>query len=137
MFESAIIKLLSEDDDLASLLTVFDSSPAIFAERAPKAAMTPFIIFKIDRSSNECPAVQEFTVLIDLYDYDKSRVNSNKAIERIEFLLDRAEIEHERYSKIRLVFFAGSYVEETDPRDIHYNMQFLARAGRKKWVQQL
>jgi hypothetical protein len=130
MFESALITKLADDNILADILTEYSSAPAIFSDLAPEDAEMPYVVIRIIRSANECPAIQEFTVYVDYFDYDKSAADSRKAAERIELLLDRAHLEHARYKTIRIFFFAGSPVIEPDPRAIHYNLQFSARAGR-------
>jgi hypothetical protein len=142
MFESSLLKKLCDDATLCGYVSTFTTTshttvPSIFNKAAPEAAIFPYITFYITQSSNECPAVKEFTALIDYFDNNKSSAKSNKAAERIEFLLDRAELEHDRYSCIRMFFFSGSEVPEEDPRIVHYNLQFTARAGRKKWINQL
>ena len=138
MFESSLLTKLTADTELISYLSTFtisgSTTPAIFANHAPEKAEFPYLVFKISQSSSNCLAVKEFNIFIDYYDKDDSESNSRKAVHRIEFLLDRAVLEHERYSYIRLFFFDGDSVEEDDPRAIHYNLQFSARAGRKKWI---
>jgi hypothetical protein len=59
---------------------------------------------------------------------------SRVAAERVEFLLDRQRFEHDRYGRIRVFLTSGGTVIETDPRTVHYNLAFSARAGRKKWL---
>jgi hypothetical protein len=137
MFESALLEKLLSDSDLLDYTALFDGEPAIFSEFAPEKAPMPYIVFKISRNAAASPAVQEFSILIDYFDYNNSAKNSREAVERIEFILDRAELEHDRYSKIRIFFSSGASLEEADPRTIHYKMQFIARAGRKKWMKQL
>jgi len=130
MFESALITKLAADDILAYYLTEYSGAPAIFSDLAPEDAVMPYAVVRIIRNSNECPAVQEFTVYVDYFDYDNSAVNSRKAAERIELILDRVHLEHAKYKTIRMFFFSGGPVIEPDPRAIHYNLQFTARAGR-------
>lgn len=137
MFESAIYNALRADTELLKYVSRFRSIPAIFADQAPEGAKMPYIVFRIRRSNDEAVPVQKFSIYIDYYDHGKSAVNSRKAAERIEFVLDRAELDHERYSNIRVFFFDGAPMDDTDPRIIRYNMQFSARAGRKKWIDQL
>lgn len=141
MFESALLTKLSGDSVLASYVSDFvvngTTAPAIFAEFAPETAQMPYIVFRINQSSDEVLAIRQFSIFVDYYDYNKSASNSRKAAERVEFLLDRSILEHERYNCIRLFFFAGSSIQEEDPRSIHYNLQFTARGGRKKWVDEI
>lgn len=137
MFESALLAKLTGDTTLIKYVSTYFSAPAIFAEFAPESAEMPYITFRITRSADESPAVQKFSIFVDYYDYEKSAVRSRKAAERIELLLDRCELSHDRYSNIRIFFFSGSPLEEDDPRSIHYNLQFMARAGRKNFCDQL
>jgi hypothetical protein len=133
MFESALIDKLKSDAALAALVTTFSGNPAIFSEYAPETAVTPFIVCRITPSS-EYSAIHSFSVMVDYFDYNKSRKNSRDAAERIEYVLDHAILQHERYIDIRLMYLAGSPVESGDARDIHYNVQFSARGTRKKWI---
>jgi hypothetical protein len=130
MFESSLITKLAADVPLQDYLETYGGAPAIFSDLAPENAVMPYAVVRIIRSSNDCPAIQEFTVYVDYFDYDKSAVNSRKAAERIELILGRCELEHARYKCIRIFFFSGGPVLEPDPRSIHYNLQFTARAGR-------
>ena len=75
--------------------------------------------------------------MIDFWSFDTTRVKAREASERIEYLLDNKQFTHERYSSIRIWFFSGGWVEEEDPRAIHYNQQFTVRACRKKWIDNL
>jgi len=141
MFESSLLTKLTNDVELVTYLSSFNVSgttvPAIFVEFSPETAQMPYLVFRISQSSSDNLAVKEFNVYVDYYDYNKSSSNSRKAAERVEFILDRCVLEHERYSYVRMYFYAGSPVQEEDPRSIHYNLQFTARAGRKKWMSQI
>lgn len=134
MFESALITALKADATLTALLSSFGGSPAIFVEIAPETAELPYVVFKITRTSTESAAVQSFNITIDVFGYDTTAKNARLASEEIETLLDRGYLEHERYGCIRLFFYSSGPVEDyEDPRSIHINLLFDARAGRKKW----
>lgn len=136
MFDSALLAKLQGDPELVALVSDFGGQPAIFSEAAPETAELPYVVFRIERSSTESPAVQKFNVYVDYFNRDTTAVQARAASERIEFVLDRAELEHERYSCIRLFFYSGGIVEDyEDPRAVHYNLLFEARAGRKKWIE--
>lgn len=137
MIESAIINALAADVDLTALLSTYKAEPAIFSEFAPEDAEQPYSVVSIRVSGVAGDPVHAFTVMIDTYDYNRSSVNIRKIAERIEYVLDQSKLSHDRYDSIRLYFFAGSQSPEDDPRQQHYNSQFMARAGRKKWMQQL
>jgi hypothetical protein len=137
MFESALLEKLKSDTELLSYVSSFAGQPAIFSEFAPEAVEMPYIVFRISRNATDNLPVQEFTINIDYYDFEKSSQNSRKSSERMEFILDRAELNHERYDIIRLFFVSGSQVEQSDPRAIFHRMQFSGRAARKKWIEQL
>lgn len=137
MFESALITKLSSDTTLLSYLSTYNSAPAIFSEYAPEAAVMPYLIIRIDRQATDNIAVHDFNIYLDYFDSGVSPANSRKASERIEYLLDYAVLDHERYSSIRLLFESGGSIIEQDPRTVRYNMQVSARACRKKWSGQL
>ena len=131
MFESALLPVLRDDIALSKLVTLFNSSPAIFSEMAPEKAVLPYIVFRITRSMDiDTVVIQKFNIYIDYFDYGISWINSRKAAEKIELLLDRSNLQHDRYGTIRVFFFSGGAVAEDDPRAIHYNLMFEARAGR-------
>ena len=134
MFESALLNKLSSITGMSSYVSTFEGSRAIFSEIAPEKAKMPYLVFRILPSASEGLPVKEFTVFIDYFDYNVSRVKSRNCAEAIEFSLDRAILEHARFNCIRLFYFAGSPVIEEDPRAVHYNLQFTARGGRKKWL---
>jgi hypothetical protein len=137
MFESALIEKLKNDSLLVALLAKHGNEPAIFSEFAPEGAVFPYLVFRIDQSSTDFSGVHSFNVMVDLFDYNISRVNIRKAAERVEYVLDTAVLQSERLDTIRISYFAGSPVPEPDPRSVHYNLQFSARAGRKKWMSQI
>jgi len=73
--------------------------------------------------------------MVDYWGYDTTRVKAREASERIEYLLDQKQFNTDaRYDTIRVWLFSGGWVQEEDPRAIHYNQQFTARASRKKWI---
>jgi hypothetical protein len=133
MFESSLLMALQADATITALVSTFMGRPAIFSELAPETAELPYIVFRITRTSNESVAVEQFNLYIDYYDFDTTFKKSRQAAERLEHLLDRGVLEHERYGCIRLFFYSGEQIVEDDPRSIHYNMLFEARAGRKAW----
>lgn len=137
MIESAIINALAVDPALRDLLSTYgpEASPAIFSGMAPEDAALPYVVLTIGRSEPEGP-IQGFRFQLDIFDSDKSAANVRAAAERIEFLLDECRLEHPRYSDIRIRMGDVEDVGGDDPRDIHINMQFSARATRTKWMVQ-
>lgn len=135
MFYEALIPILKADVVLKELVGTFGSgsSPSIFSEFAPDDAKTPYIVVNIDQQSNRDVTIELFEVNVDFYDYGKSAVDSREFAERIEYLLDHAKIDSNRYGAIRFFKFDGGPVREDDPRAIHHNMLFQVRAGRKAW----
>lgn len=138
MFEASLLNILAADGALAGYLSTYDGAPAIFSESVPEKAELPYLTFSISRFSTDNTAVEAFNIFVDYFDSKKSRANSRKAVQRVEFILDETIITGDaRYGYIRLFYENGSPVPGMDPRDAHYNLQFLARAGRKAWANQL
>jgi hypothetical protein len=138
MFESSLLDALRTDSALSGLITAFNGAPAVFSDAAPDKAELPYVVFSISRTSTEAAAVHKFDVMIHVYGYGATAKAARDAAERIENLLDRGILQHERYSCIRLFMQSGGLVDDdTDPRSIHQNMLFIARAGRKKWVEEM
>jgi hypothetical protein len=137
MFDSSLLTKLQADTVLVSCVNTYvtdsRSVPAIFSEYAPETANMPYIVFSIQQMACDNLAVSEFVVFIEYFDFNKSLVNTRKAAERLEYVLDRAVLEHERFGYIRMNYYNGFSVNEDDARKIHYRMQFTARGGRKKW----
>lgn len=136
MFESALLNHLRADAELTSYVSMLNGKPSIFSDLAPEGTELPYIIFRITKSNSETSTISKFSIFLDYFAFDLSRVICRKAAERMEAMLDMIVLQHEGYGSIRIFYFAGSLVPETDPRDIHYNLQFSARATRKKWVKQ-
>ena len=136
MIEIPILNALLSDSTLVDLLSTFNGAPAIFSENAPETAEKPYAIIRCLRNSKEYSVIQNFTIFVDTYDFDESRVNSREAAERIEFVLDEKIFTSTRYSEIRVDEQGGGPIPEADPRDVHYNSQFQARAIRCKWITQ-
>lgn len=141
MFESALLTKLRSDATLLTYVEDFivnsGTVPAIFSDFAPESASMPYVVFRISQSAADHLGIMMFNVYIDYYDYNKSASNARKAVERIQYTLDRAVLEHSRFGYIRLYFFDSGKLEEADPRSIRYNMQFTARAGKSKWMTEI
>jgi hypothetical protein len=135
MFESTLITFLQNDNILAGYVSQYNSKAAIFSDEAPEDAELPYIVLRITSSAGPDPSVQKFSIFIEYFDDNKSRVNSRAAASRTILLLDRKHLDHDRYATIRIYFFDGSPIEECDPRKIHYSLQFEARAGRKAFAE--
>lgn len=139
MIEKTIIDTLKADSVLKARVTKYANEAAIFSELAPEAAVEPYITINISRSQTMGDLVlHDFTLMVDYWGLDTTRVKTREASERIEYLLDNKQFDTDgRYHKIRVWFFSGGWVEEDDPRAIHYNQQFTVRASRKKWIETL
>jgi len=136
MIEKTIIDALRVDSALKARVTKYDSEPAIFSDLAPEAAKLPYVTINLTRSQDiGDPVLHNFILMVDYWGYDTTRVRAREASERIEYLLDQKQFNADgRYDTIRIWFFSGGWVQEDDPRAIHYNQQFTVRASRKKWI---
>lgn len=137
MFDAALLTKLASDGALAGYLSTYMGQPAIFSEDAPDAAVEPYLVFTITRLAADYPAVDTFNIFVDYFNRDTSRVDARKAMQRVEFLLDQVNLTSDRYDTIRVFYYSEGPVPDPDPRVIHRNIQFTARAGRKAWCQQL
>lgn len=139
MFEKTLINLLAADSDLQSLLSTFESAPAIFSSAAPQKAERPYIVFDIDKLAPENLAAAAFDVVLDIYIRQESGKELREIAERIEFVCDRVFIDVDaggRFQGIRLFYEDGREVENTDVKVRHYIVRLSARAGRKKWAEE-
>ncbi len=136
MIEKTILDALRGDATLASKLAVYETRPAIFSELAPEPAKEPYITFHITRNETSGDIVlHDFVVMVDIWGRNSTRVSIREASERVEYIFDNKQFNADaRYDTIRMWFVSGGWVQEQDPRDVHYNQQFTARAGRKKWI---
>lgn len=138
MIESTIIDALKADAALRARVTKYAGEAAIFSRLAPEAAKEPYITINLTRTQASGDIVlHDFTLMIDYWDFGTSTKRAGEASERIEYIFDNKQFTHARYSSIRIWFFSGGWVEDDDPRAIHYNQQFSVRACRKKWIDQL
>jgi hypothetical protein len=136
MFESALINHLRADAELVSYVSTFNLNPSIFSDLAPEGAALPYLVFRILRLSSGVSTIARFSIFFDYFAFDLSRTTARKAVDKLESILDMIILNHDRYGFIRIFYFGGSMIEEPDPRDIHYNLQFSARSTRKNWVKQ-
>jgi hypothetical protein len=137
MFESILISTLQSDTELSGYVSVFETLPAVFSEFAPDAAEFPYIVCTIKLVGVDDMIIQKFNVVIDYYNYGVSWADPRRAIQRVEHLLDGAELDHERYSNIRLFADSGAPINEADPRAVPYSISFYARAGRKAFIESI
>jgi hypothetical protein len=138
MIEKPIIDALKADAALAARVTLYAGEPAIFGRLAPEKSIKQYVTVNDTRYKEAGGLViQRFTLMVDYWAYGTSAKIANEASERIEFVLDNKQFESERYDKIRVWIFSSGWIEDEDPRAIHYNQQFEVRASRKKWICQL
>lgn len=138
MFEKSLIPILQNDSVVAGLVSTYNSKAAIFSECAPENANLPFAETIIQENSVGDSIVAQFTVSIDYYSSTESSANARAFCQRVIELLDRHHIDNDaRYHRIRLFINNGPLrIDEGDPRDVHFTVQFSARAGRKKYVEE-
>jgi len=139
MIEKTIVDALRADAVLISKVSLYNKHPAIFSELAPEAAIQPYITINLSRSkASDDLVLHDFILMVDFWGTDSTRVDTRIASERIEYLLDNKQFHTDlRYHTIRVWFFSGGWVEDNDPRTIHYNQQFTVRASRMKWIENL
>jgi hypothetical protein len=138
MFEATLIPILQDDTTIQEYVSEFEGDTAIFSDTAPQEADRPFAETVIFETSVGDSVVSSFTVWIDYYTRSSSGADARKFIERCIELLDRREIKDDtRYGTIRIFYQSTSRVDEGDPLDIHYRIEFTARAGRKKYTESL
>lgn len=135
MFEAALLTELKRDTELTGYLSEYKGEPSIFSENAPEGAGQMFIVFSIQSTANDFMGIELFTIFVDIYNFNNSWSDCRKAANRVKNWLDTKTLNSDRYDHIRISFFSGSPVPGPDPRDIHYNLQFSARASRKEWME--
>jgi hypothetical protein len=133
MFDSLIYSELSSDSGVAGVVSNYSGTPAIFNHTAPETADTPYLLFRITEDLTGSRMVKDFDVYFDYYLSSGSRENIILLGKRLEGIFDGNIFTHPDYDSIRLWFQSSGDVPETDPREIHYNWLFSARAGRKAW----
>ena len=137
MFEATLLPILKNDSVIAKYVSVYNSASAVFSDVAPEDAELPFAETSIQENAVGDSVVSSFIVSVDIYNHDESGKNSRKFCERVIELLDGHQIKGDtRYHCIRLFISNGpTRIDEGDPRDVHYQVQFSARAGRKKYIE--
>jgi len=137
MFEASLLIILKKSSVIAEYVSIYNSAAAIFSDVAPEDAELPFAETMISESAVGDSVVASFLVSIDYYQHAESGKNARKFCQRVIELLDGHQIDNDsRYHKIRLFISSGpTRIDEGDPRDIHYQVQFSARAGRKKYIE--
>ena len=136
MFESSLLEKLKSDGELVKLVSTYENSPSIFCLTAPEKVPNPYITFTITKYGVDA-GVDRFNIFVDIWDYGMSAAVVNAISKRTEFILDQKILQHADYDTIRISRESAGIVPETDVKEIHLNMQFSARAGRKAWAQQL
>lgn len=134
MFEAALITALRNISGLTTYLTTYNGQPSIFSNLAPETAQKPYLIFDITSAGPVEKAVEQMNVYINLHDQGTSLASMRAAIRAIEYGLDRTVLSNSDYDNIRIFYFNKGLIPQADPRDLHYNIQFSARAGRKGWM---
>ena len=140
MIEKAFIDLLAADVTLVALLSEFEGQPAIFSNVAPQNAELPYIVFDVEVAAGENRAAAAFDIFCDVWHRAESGVDIRQIAERIEYVCAHMRVDVDaggRFQAIRFFYEDGFEVENTDPEIRHYVATVSARAGRKKWCEQL
>jgi len=140
MFEAALLSRLTSDSTLTGYLSAYGGAPAIFSEQAPEdvSINDTYMTFYINKGDGGSPVVDSFMITLDVWAYTENRANGRAIVQRLDELLDQAELTTStRYHCVRLFRASGGPVQDTDPRSYHYNVQFEARAGRMAWAKNL
>lgn len=138
MFESSLIPILRADSLLAACVSSYASAAAIFSDGAPENAELPYAVMEIYETETGDSIVAQFTIEIHFYEQTESSANARAFAKRCIDLLDRRQMDNDtEYHKIRIFSQDFRRIEEGDPRDVHYRLQFSARAGRKRFIESI
>jgi len=146
MWESSLYTKLTNDLELTRFVSTYGSGelevPSIFSSSAPENVDFPYIVFTLDGSgSPDDSVIDVFDVQIAVFDFNESAKDSRLAIRRLEELLDKTNMVHDYYTKIRISrtnsYQANRDNEDKDPRAQHFIARFSARACRKGWIDNL
>lgn len=138
MFEVSLLPILQNDSVIAEFVSVYNSQAAVFSDAAPEDADLPYATTTIQEGAAVGDSiVSSFLVTIEIYNHDESGRDARRFCDRVIKLLDGHQIDGDaRYHKIRLFIANGPVrIDEGDPRDVHYQVQFSARAGRKSFIE--
>jgi len=134
MFESELLQTLKSNAELTSYVSTYAGRPAIFHNFAPEKVEYPYITFKINRLAAEDEIIERFNIYVEYWDRRVVKNKANAASRCIEFLLDRAVLDNEHLSNIRIFYDSTDLVDESDVSMIHYSHQFKARACRESYI---
>ncbi len=137
MFEVELRNKLIADAILISYVSTYKNTPAIFNVSAPEGKEFPYVTFYIRKVPNDL-IIDEFTIMIDFWDYGDSWKKANDFAKRLELILDFSEVNTDELSNIRIRQSSGTGpILEPDPKAIHFNCQYRARAGRKAFIENM
>lgn len=135
MIYDIIIQTLKSDTEIASTVSTFNSSPAIFGDMAPEKAVLPYIVIRcFDIKPTSDKALTSGIMDIDIYDYGTSFLNCDKIRNRIELLTDNKIFNNDKLSDIRINMINEGAIPDEDITVLHYNIEFTFRAIRKSWT---
>jgi len=143
MFYPELLLCLQSDAAVAATVSTYkvkvgvtiSDVPSVFRDLAPEKAKLPYIVVAIDSRKDPASIIKVADVKIDYYDYNVSRLKADQFAKAVEDLLDLMKMDSEDYSDIRFKLSDDGYIPQSDPRIIHYNTTFSARASRKGWMQ--
>lgn len=134
MFYTALINALRSDSNIANTVSTYNNNPAIFSNEAPENAVMPYIIIDIDNHPNADSVMIRSDVYINYWDKNKPRMVADQAAIAITNRLDTMRLVSDVVTDIRFTEMSSGYVNNPDPRIIHYNITFTTRAARSKWM---
>jgi len=135
MFYPELIEYLRSVTAITDTVETYDGSPSIFSNEAPEEAEKPYVVVSISGKKTPDSTIIFGDIMIDYYDFDKSRVVSDAFDTELENALDSMKMQSERLSDIRLDLSSSGHVEDSDPRNIHFNAIYSFRGIRCKWMQ--
>lgn len=128
----AIYNVLTQDPELAGLLSGYGGSPAVFLGVAPEKAQPPYVVLRVVSCVPEDPpALSRMVLAADVFDRSNSAVKALQVMARIEKLLDYARPTAQGLTIASVLRDFGELVPEDDREIQHGHLEFTVLFGRE------
>lgn len=134
MISSAIYNRLINNTELTSILAVMEGNPAIYKVWALEDSDFPYIVYRLEENKSfEHPYKSEFTLYIDVWDYNENTMKLSGTISdilKLEF--HNKFMEHPKYGAMQSWLFSRGQLQSDLPGIAHVIHQFTIHAWDKE-----
>jgi len=134
MISSAIYDRLSNNTELTNKLAIMEGIPAIYKVWALQDSLFPYLVYRLEENKSfEHPYKSEFTLYIDLWDFNENTMKESGIIsDIIKLEFNNKFMEHPKYGAMQSWLFSRGQMQSDLPGIAHIVHQITIHAWDKE-----